>query len=226
MICLLNTENFSKIYPKLPAKCLTRGRGWENRLTELDDSLENIRAVLSGEVRYKANLIKKEENVILDYEKALMLEDAENVEDPEFIKRVNIILGIGRPTEQPTATHLATAPPQSPAHEAPLNEWVSEGKKELMAKPNLMNQVKLSVAPAASVAVTNLATSTFSEFKNPGMPASHITHSSKKPPVEEVRVKYAGLEFTGRLISEDGQYCNVAFPDGRRSKILKSQVIR
>ena len=180
--------------------------------------------MLSGEVKYKTGLIKKEENVILDYEKALLLEDAENVEDPEFIKRVNFILGIGRPSADASTNINSNVSSNPPAPEAPANEWVSEGKKELMANPSAMVQAKLAVAPAASVTVTNLQTATYPEFKH--VQITSTRKPAKLAPQEEVRVKYAGLEFTGRLISDDGQYCNVAFPDGRQSTFLKSQLTR
>ena len=180
---------------------------------------------MTGEARIKAASIRVEENILLDFEKSLLQAEVENVEEPDFIKRVNVILGLGTTSGGRDLILEPTVASSS-------SEWVAEAKKELMSGKVASRPIHNSTLEV--VAATSVELHSLIQHPEPALPVTQLVNNAWTPPPskplpqtnQEVKVTFAGLQFSGRLVSEDGQYCEVIFPDGRKSRLLRSQIIR
>ena len=175
-----------------------------------------------------------------------MLENDPNqdINNPEFIKRINVILGIAK--SEPS---LEVSQPIEPINPK-VNEWVSEGQKELFSakKTFLLSTTGASATNIPSQPIFHTPVSP-SSTRRPIHPSLSTLPATQPEPVyyapepaylssfpdaeipprkgfKTVRVCFGGLEFSGKLVSEEGGFVKVEFPDGKISQFTSSQVIK
>ena len=215
---------------RLPESVLLVGKSFQTKLKLLNNDLVDLNEKLSG--RSRCNRRPNEAvDELLSIERRLLETPLTVQDNDQFARRIDLILGI--------------SPKPS------INEWEQEGQRLLHSEPRKTEalpdtrphpQLKLTMSQSSSFQLPPASSLSCSSHLHV---AVHPTNLSQPPalaspvippllaspvippppPLRTVVVLYAGAQFPGTLLREDGAYVEVLFPDGVQARLLRSQLL-
>ena len=245
LIHVLMSQPASYTMRRLPDSALLIGRSFQTKLNRLNDELLDLNEKLTGRSRHRRPNEALDE--LLSIEQRLLQTPLTTQDDEAFARRIDLILGLSPKPPQPNEWELegqsllvnTSIYPPAPA---PLRDTPDKThKKPTIASHKLQCSSYLHVSLTPTLTTTTTPTTTLTTTPATTLtttPATTLTtttpftttlYSTPKqpePPIDRyVTVVYAGTQFPGKLLHEDGAFVEVLFPDGVQARLLKSQLL-